>query len=293
MMKQIKKIYKTISTISRYIGIAAILIFIVTLSSCEENVLPEAGSIPDLTPPTALFSATQGEGDGEVWKDYSFSNQSSSATTYTWDFGDGATSTDEEPTHTYPGEGTYTITLIASDALNATSTFSNTIEIVEPEAPSAIIPTIHDASFENDDTDGGATGDGRDSWRISGAEIMQITSSPVYEGEKAGKFPSSGSRNAYQELTVSPNTDYILTYYYTMKTSPAGTITVGITPGTAATFDDIASPIASFSGSDQTDANEYVKVDLPFNTGSNSVVGILISNEGNESRIDSFSIDEN
>ena len=264
-MKQINRIYKKTNSIFSYVGIATILIFIVTLSSCEDNVLPEAGSIADLTPPSSLFSATQGEGVGDIWKTYSFSNQSTSATKFAWDFGDGGTSIDAEPTYTYSGEGTFTITLTASDALNVISTFSITIEIVEPAAPSAIIPTIHDASFENDDSDGGATSDGRDSWRISGADIMQITTSPVYQGEKAAKFPSDGSRKAYQELTVSPNSDYILTYYYTMKTSPAGTITVSITPGTAASFDDIATPIASSVGSDQSDADDYVKVDFEFN----------------------------
>lgn len=43
-----------------------------------------------------------------------FSNGSSNATSYFWDFGDSAASIASNPTHTYSGVGTYTVTLIAS-----------------------------------------------------------------------------------------------------------------------------------------------------------------------------------
>jgi PKD repeat protein len=44
----------------------------------------------------------------------SFLNQSSSAYAYFWDFGDGATSTEFQPEHTYAMSGVYTLSLIAS-----------------------------------------------------------------------------------------------------------------------------------------------------------------------------------
>jgi gliding motility-associated-like protein len=43
-----------------------------------------------------------------------FSNQSTGATTYHWDFGDGGTSTAFSPTHTFPAYGTYTVVLTDS-----------------------------------------------------------------------------------------------------------------------------------------------------------------------------------
>lgn len=40
-----------------------------------------------------------------------FTNESYNAATFEWDFGDGTTSTEENPTHIYTEEGTYTVTL--------------------------------------------------------------------------------------------------------------------------------------------------------------------------------------
>ncbi|MGB0880071.1 MAG: PKD domain-containing protein [Polaribacter sp.] len=278
--------------ILKTIGFSFILVSMIAFSSCEDLVLPEAGSIPDATPPSASFSASQGEGPADEWKTYSFSNQSSSATSYTWNFGDGNSSTNFEPTNTYSGEGTYTVTLTAKDNLGVESTSSETIEVVEPPAPAAIVPDILEASFEDGMLDGG-TGDGRDSWRNSDlGGVIQITSSPVQNGSQASKYPSGGDRIAYQELTISPNADYTLTYYYTMKTSPVGSITVSVLAGGG--FTDPATiagaTIASFEGSDQSSANDYVKVDLQFNSGNNSTVSIYVSNQGAECRIDDFSI---
>lgn len=282
---------KTKKLINKSLLMVAAFVFSITLLSCDDYFefdLPEAGSKPDNTPPVAKFEATQGE--NEAWKTYNFANNSSSATDYSWDFGDGNTSTDVDGENTYPGEGTYTVTLKASDKLGVTSTYSVNIDIVEPEAPEATVPDILEAGFEDLSLPDG-TGDGRDSWRSELGEIMQITSSPVYEGEQAAKFPSDGGRMAYQELTVTPNTEYVLTYYYTMKESGTGSITVAMLGGALTDLANAADQtLASFEGSDQTDANAYVKVDLPFNSGANSTVAIYITNQGVECRIDEFSI---
>lgn len=44
--------------------------------------------------------------------------------TYAWDFGDGATSTEASPTHTYAAPGFYTVALTVADAADATRTAS-------------------------------------------------------------------------------------------------------------------------------------------------------------------------
>lgn len=287
-----KRLYRT----TMLVVSAFIIAF--SFSSCDPSLsmyefeLPDASSIADETPPVANFSYAQGEGLDEEWKDYTFANLSSSATTYAWDFGDGNTSTDVDGANTYSGEGTWTVTLTASDALGVVSTYSEEIVVVEPEAPAAIVPDILEASFEDNSLPDG-TGDGRDSWRNSDlGGVIQITSSPVHQGAQAAKFPSAGDRIAYQELTVTPNADYILTYYYTIKESNPGSITVAVIAGGSHTdlTDAQAATIESHVGDNQDDASTYVQATVEFNSGPNDTVSILVYNEGEEARVDTFSI---
>ena len=260
------------------------------LTACDfEYDIAEEGSLADLTPPTASFSASQSEVD---FLQYSFANQSNSATTYAWDFGDGNTSSEVDPVNIFPSEGTFTVSLTASDALGATSTFSMDVTVVEPEEPEAITPVVLEADFE-DKTLPDGTGDGRDSWRNDFGGVIQITSSPVQSGSQAAKFPSAGDRVAYQaDIAVTPNTDYVLTYYYTLKTSNPGTITLSVIGGGISDLSELdGAKLADFVGDDQTSANDYVKVDLPFNTGANARIAILITNQGEEARLDNISIE--
>ncbi|NNK80522.1 MAG: PKD domain-containing protein, partial [Flavobacteriales bacterium] len=67
---------------------------------------------PDTTPPTANFVPNVTLScDGEV----SFTNLSTSATDYFWYFGDSNTSEDENPTHVYSSEGSFTVSLVATN----------------------------------------------------------------------------------------------------------------------------------------------------------------------------------
>ena len=139
---------KQIKTLSNYITVVIFFVLAQACSDFEKYELPEAGSIPDATPPEALFTYAQGEGLDEEWKTYSFANLSTSAINYSWNFGDGNTSTEIDGTNTYPGEGTWTVTLTASDALGVVSTYSEEITVVEPEEPEVPDPTLINADFD-------------------------------------------------------------------------------------------------------------------------------------------------
>jgi len=69
--------------------------------------------LPDLTPPAADFSSDAGLScDGIV----SFTNESSSNSEgFLWYFGDGVTSMDIDPVHTYLSSGIYTVSLVATN----------------------------------------------------------------------------------------------------------------------------------------------------------------------------------
>jgi hypothetical protein len=53
---------------------------------------------------------------------YTFTNNSVGATAFLWNFGDGTTSTQENPTHTYAVSGNYQVSLIASSPCGADTT---------------------------------------------------------------------------------------------------------------------------------------------------------------------------
>lgn len=73
-----------------------------------------------------------------------FDNNSSNGNAFFWDFGDGTTSTAEDPSHLYPGAGNYVVTLVVTDTNNCfvpdTVVFNVNIGefnggVVQPTAP--------------------------------------------------------------------------------------------------------------------------------------------------------------
>jgi hypothetical protein len=86
-------------------GLAAVSAFV--LGSCGDD---------EPAKPTASFTY---EADG---RDVAFTSTSKNAKTFAWDFGDGQTSTEENPSHTYAVYGDYTVKLsVTGDGGEATS----------------------------------------------------------------------------------------------------------------------------------------------------------------------------
>lgn len=287
MKKQVKKI----------IWIVSAFVLAIALQSCDDLEQFEpigSNSIADATPPSAQFAYSQAGGGGEdAWKNIAFANQSTSATTYSWDFGGGNTSTEIDPTFTFAGEGTFSVTLTASDALDASD--SITIDVIVEEGPYQ--PVIVEPGFE-DLTLPDGTGDGRDSWRNNDlGGVIQITGSPVSFGDQAAKLPSDGSRIGYQEITVVPDTNYNLRFWYTMKDDSADpwvtVAIIGVTEHGPITTPQEAldGTIGSVTVNNTDDPEAYLQKTLTFNSGTNSTVAIYFYNGPVEARLDDFAIE--
>ncbi|MDO6803360.1 PKD domain-containing protein [Wenyingzhuangia sp. 1_MG-2023] len=266
--------------INKYKSAITILILMVMISvtSCDsfEYELPEANSKEDLTPPEANFSAAV----TDDYLTYTFANASTSATDYMWNYGDGNTSTGVDGVNTFPAEGTYTVTLTASDKLGVESISSLEVVVVEPEEPLAIVPKILNPSFDEPGDDGKYTSPWVDS---NLGKTIQISTSSSFVGTKAAKFPNiSDARVAYQkDIAVTPNTDYIISYLYSIETGDASSITVSILGGTVTSPDDIAgATLKSHTGTVQLGKTPFESVDVSFNSGSNSTISIHIENTG-------------
>ena len=80
---------------------------------------------PLSTPPAS--AAFNSEIDGKV---VTFTNNSSNATSYNWDFGDGNSSTEENPVHTYASFGTYNVELTATNECGSDKS-SQSITLIE------------------------------------------------------------------------------------------------------------------------------------------------------------------
>ena len=64
------------------------------------------------------------------YAEVTFSNSSTGADSYAWDFGDGETSIEENPTHIFTTAGSFTVILVASNA-DGDSESEQTIEVAE------------------------------------------------------------------------------------------------------------------------------------------------------------------
>jgi PKD repeat protein len=106
--------------------------------------------------------------------------------TYSWDFGDGETSTDQNPSHAYTTAGNYSITVTASDGSKEITTFINII--------------INELVNDTDD---------------SSDESTETPETPASSGSGGGGSGSSGSSSSGSDVdtesavvTVNDNSDF-------------------------------------------------------------------------------------
>lgn len=90
---------------------------------------------PNSPPTPNFYGSPRVTCDGQVsFSDLSINN----ATSWLWDFGDGNTSTDQNPTHTYQNEGTYTVILTATNQFGSdVVSQTNYITVDRPDGPAA------------------------------------------------------------------------------------------------------------------------------------------------------------
>ena len=101
-----------------------LLLSIFIFTFCSENE-------ESLTPPTAEFQFNQGSNYAPAT--LTFSNQSTNAEYYIWDFGDGSTTTEESPSHIFEKAGNYAVTLTSINK-DGSSQFTETINVLQPTA---------------------------------------------------------------------------------------------------------------------------------------------------------------
>jgi PKD repeat protein len=152
-----------------------------------------------------------------------------SGSTFLWNFGDGQTSTLQNPMHSYATSGTYTVTLAVSSCPgNDSEIKTNYITISLPTAPlttSAQICGTNSLAL-------GASGSGTLNW---------------YDAASAGNLVNTGTN--YNTPTLTSTTTYYVesssTSYGTSQNVPSPAITAATTHNTAGRYEifDVIAPI--------------------------------------------------
>ncbi|HYV94240.1 MAG TPA: PKD domain-containing protein [Chitinophagales bacterium] len=157
--------------------------YIVTLSVTNAFSCTQTESIPvTINPlPVASFSANQ---IGCVPFTVNFQNTSLLGSNYSWSFGDGYGSTEQDPSHVYDSAGVYDVTLIATSTAGCTDTITLTNYVTALPAPDAsftIVPNEVCANIPVTVTYTGAvSGSFTYSWDFSSGTILSGSGAGPY-----------------------------------------------------------------------------------------------------------------
>ncbi len=150
------------------------------------------------------------------------------ALTYSWNFGDGSTSTLAGPSHAYATPGSYNVTLSVKDAAGQTATAATTANVYAPVQPQITgLPALHEVGTKvtlGSQVTGGVPGTDTESWTVSENGTTVTTGSgsslaftPTVAGtytialtatDSAGNKGSTSATLAAANLTVAAGGPY-------------------------------------------------------------------------------------
>ena len=181
-----------------------IVVAILLLLGCKED--DDANALPVI----ANFTFTV---DGDT---VNFLNTSEQAATFVWDFGDGTSSTEINPTKTY-SSGTFRVTLTASNTTGIIATFQDEIVVSIPED----MITFDSGLLTNGDFENGDAPWFGNALNIVTEGDNNVNSAAVNQAGEAFAV------NLSQVVEISQGTNYILTFD-AAATDEARTMLAGI-----------------------------------------------------------------
>jgi PKD repeat protein len=139
-----------------------------------------------------------------------FANSSTNATSYTWDFGDMGTSTDQNPVHTYAGDGTYTVVLTATGPCG-TNTSTKTVSIgTPPTASFTATPTYGCSPLVVHFTSTSSTNSSGYEWQFPGGSPSSSTEqNPTVTYNSSGVYSVTLTVSNVSGTSSATQSDYI------------------------------------------------------------------------------------
>ena len=247
-------------------------------------------NVTEPVPPVAAFTGTPTTGPAPL--SVAFTDQSTGTiNSYLWSFGDGATSTEKDPTHDYSSPGIYTVILTVNNTFGQENTITRHDYIIATNQPPV-------ASFTANKTMGSPplsvqftdTSSGEDiaSWAWNfGDGVTSTEPNPVYTYPYPGLYSvtltvgndggtNSTTKTGYIRVFQNvPVADFIAEP--TSGTSPLVVQFHDITPGTPTTFlwnfgDGAKSPMQSPSHTYENSGNYTVSLTVGTSGGTNTTV---------------------
>ena len=171
--------------------------------------------------PTAQFTlstANPNVGQTVTFTDTSVPGTTGTINQWSWNFGDGTTSTTQNPTHAYTTPGSKTVTLTVTDTNSKTSTATQTLTVnayTSPAASFTFIPILPNAGDTVTFTDTSTSGSGtinQWSWNF-GDGTTSTTQNPTHAYSASGQETvsltvtdsNSKTSTTTQTIQVSPN----------------------------------------------------------------------------------------
>jgi PKD repeat protein/predicted RNA-binding protein with TRAM domain len=164
------------------------------------------------TPPQADFGF---DCDGLIC---GFTNTSTDAngsiSAIVWDFGDGDTATEQNPTHSYSAEGSYSVTLTATDNDGASASVTN--EVAVTASGTVLSENFADGNFAGWSIVDEGTSNGPSQWSVQGGALVQASniitpgSAPSYFGTYALYENGYGWSDYRVRLTLESTDDDLI-----------------------------------------------------------------------------------
>lgn len=184
-------------------------------------VLDNWSLVADAAQPVANFSESTSESNLEV----TFTNTSTDATSYSWDFGDGNISADENPVHTYAFNGQYIVTLTATSS-EGSNVFSKEIFVGAVSTPisefsfdfSLPTPLRNENLLDYSEADGVATAMGvNDDW-WSQIKYVHNAGIDLSGGDRGISVKVKGPRTSVLTIQIETGgTTHVVTANYTTE----------------------------------------------------------------------------
>ncbi len=145
---------------------------------------------------------------------------------FSWDFGDGQTSTDPNPIYTYQEAGTYTVVLTATNG-SGEDTFERSVTVIEPIPP---LPPVVFETFDNYTVNSSVEGQGTagDGWsgpwvKLTGEDVNVVSGgiinneiSAVTTGNSL-MLDATGTNTRYKRNFETPYADNGNTYWFAFQ----------------------------------------------------------------------------